>query len=269
MVNKIGIGVFAYNRPSHLKRVLFSLNYLKIRDFTLFIDGPKNSIDKVNNKTINFIAKEMNKSGSRIIIKNHSLNSGLKKSIVTGCDYLSKKYDSFIVIEDDCVIYENFFRFMKNNLKKNIFLKNKLGAICGFQFNEIESKYNHLSSLKVSHFIPWGWGTMSNVWLNFRNTDEKKLFSPKYLNKYSKNQDIWSKSFIDFNYTNNLNFLSPTINLVKNIGFDGTGINSHPSIEFNTKEKKPKKLNINNINEIKKIDNQHSSLLNKKVELFY
>ena len=61
MANKIGIGVFAYNRPSHLKRVLFSLNYLKIKDFTLFVDGPKNSIDRVNNKTINFIAKEMNK----------------------------------------------------------------------------------------------------------------------------------------------------------------------------------------------------------------
>ena len=75
MANKIGIGVFAYNRPSHLKRVLFSLNYLKIKDFTLFVDGPKNSIDRVNNKTINFIAKEMNKSGSRIIIKNHSTNN--------------------------------------------------------------------------------------------------------------------------------------------------------------------------------------------------
>ena len=61
-----------------------------------------------------YIAKEMNKSGSRIIIKNHSTNNGLKKSIITGCDYLSKNYDSFIVIEDDCVIYENFFNYMKN-----------------------------------------------------------------------------------------------------------------------------------------------------------
>ena len=100
MANKIGIGVFAYNRPSHLKRVLFSLNYLKIKDFTLFVDGPKNSIDRVNNKTINFIAKEMNKSGSRIIIKNHSTNNGLKKSIITGCDYLSKNYDSKTVVHD-------------------------------------------------------------------------------------------------------------------------------------------------------------------------
>ena len=38
---------------------------------------------------------------------------------------------------------------------------------------------------------------------------------------------------------------------------------------FKPKEKKPKRLNVNIINEIKKIDNQHSNLLNKKVELFY
>ena len=46
---KLGICIFAYNRPSHLRRVLISLeNYKKIRkNIFVFLDGPKNNKDKI------------------------------------------------------------------------------------------------------------------------------------------------------------------------------------------------------------------------------
>ena len=42
MIKRIAIAVFAYQRPSHLKRVMMSIENSKIgNDIYLFIDGPK------------------------------------------------------------------------------------------------------------------------------------------------------------------------------------------------------------------------------------
>ena len=50
-----GVSVFAYNRPSHLRRVLIALEDLKIKKINVFIDGPKDKIDKVCQNEIKFI----------------------------------------------------------------------------------------------------------------------------------------------------------------------------------------------------------------------
>ena len=52
-----GIGLFAYNRPSHFKRVLIALENYKVSNLNIFIDGPKNNLDKNNQKNIFFMAK--------------------------------------------------------------------------------------------------------------------------------------------------------------------------------------------------------------------
>ena len=55
--NELGIGIFAYNRPSHLRRVLISLENYKIKTAHIFLDGPKNSKDKIIQKEILFMTK--------------------------------------------------------------------------------------------------------------------------------------------------------------------------------------------------------------------
>ena len=41
-MNSVGIAIFAYNRPSHLRRVLIALEDLNIRNIEVFLDGPRN-----------------------------------------------------------------------------------------------------------------------------------------------------------------------------------------------------------------------------------
>ena len=48
----IGLALFAYNRPSHLRRVLISLENGGISEINLFVDGPKNNNDKIIQKEI-------------------------------------------------------------------------------------------------------------------------------------------------------------------------------------------------------------------------
>jgi len=50
--DNLTIAVFAYNRPSHLRRVLISLEDYKIENIDLFLDGPKNLKDKILQKEI-------------------------------------------------------------------------------------------------------------------------------------------------------------------------------------------------------------------------
>ena len=46
------IGIFAYNRPSHLKRILISLSNHKLKNLYVFLDGPKNPVDRNNQDEI-------------------------------------------------------------------------------------------------------------------------------------------------------------------------------------------------------------------------
>ena len=39
--------IFSYNRPSHLKRVLISLESYKEKNINVILDGPKNKKDKL------------------------------------------------------------------------------------------------------------------------------------------------------------------------------------------------------------------------------
>ena len=45
-MKNLPLAVFAYNRPSHLKRLLISLESNKVKFFNFFLDGPK--IKKTN-----------------------------------------------------------------------------------------------------------------------------------------------------------------------------------------------------------------------------
>ena len=46
-MKQLPIAIFAYNRPSHLKRLLISLEANKIKYINFFLDGPKNKNDKL------------------------------------------------------------------------------------------------------------------------------------------------------------------------------------------------------------------------------
>ena len=60
------------------------------------------------------------------------------------------------------------------------------------------------------------------------------------IKKISKNKinNIWSLQFIKFNLYNKTNIIFPNISLIKNIGFDGSGVNSKITNKLNTRYKK-------------------------------
>jgi hypothetical protein len=276
---KIGIAIFAYNRPSHLKRLLIALEDYNIKAVSAFIDGPKNRKDKLIQEQIFFMLKNNKKIKINIFLRKKNL--GLAKSLMLGLSYMSKKYPFFIVLEDDVVPYKNFFKFINLNYKK--FEENKkIGALCAYQLPEINKKIKkEICSTYFDFFIPWGWGTWSVVWKKFENfkVNKKIINESKNINIYfkkfllelitKKKNSIWSARFILFNLLNNYRFIYPTHSLTKNIGFDGSGINSKITNQLNVTDGKNKKINFSKIYFDPKLQKTQHKILKKKLELFY
>jgi len=264
-LDNIGILVFAYNRPSHLKRVLIAIEDYKITsDIILIIDGPKNKKDKVNQQNILAMANRFKKKNFKVISRKKNL--GLSKSIISGISFFSKKYKGIIVLEDDVVPYRSFFQFVSYFFEEYS-KRRELSAICGYQFhNFYRSRSAKLGSVLLPNFTPWGWAISAEKWKEYERSDRKSKFYKtskipsffkKYLNKrfYArKKRDLWTLDFIYNNYLNNKFYVYPNFSLVKNIGFDGTGINSKVTDIFNVLDKY-----------INTIDKKNYFLLNKKL----
>ena len=252
MKDKYCILLFSYNRPSHLKRVLISLEHYKEKNIFIIVDGPKNKKDQLIQNELKKVMIGDHKIKINYIFRKKNL--GLAKSIVKALDYFSKKYHYLIIIEDDCIPRKEFFPYIKKTIKLN--MKNKsIGAICGYQLPDLHEKnFGDLNLYLFNYFIPWGWSILSQNWKLFRKEfknvilkNKKNFKLPSNLKKIirktkNKKSKIWTKNFILYNFYKGNKYLFPGKSLVKNIGFDGSGINSKVTGIFYTKYYKSKKI---------------------------
>lgn len=266
--------IFAYNRPSHLKRVLVSLEDYGLKHFFIFLDGPKNNKDKIIQNEILHTIKNI-RFAKVSLIKN-KINQGLAKSIIKGVSYVLNKYENVIVIEDDCIPFENFFSFMSNQLESDYF-KINCGAVCSYMFPEIsQHNSNKLYPLLLNYFISWGWGTNRKNWKNFLIMKKRKKIElniktiySQIINKINK-RNIWTLDFIYYNFKLGKKFIYPNYSLIKNIGFDGSGINSKIDNSLRVIGNKKKNVKIlNNILINDKIQVKQQKILSEKIKLFY
>jgi hypothetical protein len=261
-MKKIIISLFVYNRIDHTKKLLESLskcnNFNKCKIY-IFSDNYKsgNDIDKtkvnlVRNEIIEFRNKNKN-----IIIKFLKKNLGLYQNLIKGISFVLKKESTVIVLEDDLVLHKNFLNFMYNSLQK---FKNKQNIlqISGYSY-PINSRINEAYFLKLTSC--WGWATWRNRWIEFiKFSKNKKKINKEYNNIYfdqnkkylfniygsynyikmlekqiTKNYNSWGILFYLFSFSKNLLNLFPPYTLVKNNGFDGSGLHRSMSNIFNSK----------------------------------
>ena len=281
ILKKTVIIIFAYNRPSHLKRVLIALENNKVKnDIYLIIDGPKNKSDKINQEDISLSLTRFSNKNKRIVktIKRKK-NLGLAKSITGGITYLSKKYQNLIILEDDTIAYKNFIMFVEKHLKL-IKSSDNIQVICGYQFPNFEKKTNTLKTLILSNFVSWGWAIKSREWqayLKFQKKNKKKNINlvPTFLRNYFKDKytirqkkNIWSLDFMYYNFIKKNKYIFPNTSLIKNIGFDGSGVNSKATTKLQVMEDKVNKFDFTKINS-KTLNSRQTKIISKNLKLFY
>lgn len=240
------IVLFTYNRPEHTKQVLDSLAINKeAPDSILYIfcDGPKEDATKDIYERISkvrHIANSENRFHSTII-QIQSQNIGLSKSIISGISSIVEKHGKVIVIEDDILVGTGFLKYMNNALElyEN---EPKVGCIHGWNYSFKNIKDINESTFFLKGADCWGWATWHKSWENFEPDGKKLLdeikknnleylfdrngthgFTQMLQDQIDKKNDSWAIRWHASLFIKDIYCLQPTLPIVKNIGFDGSG----------------------------------------------
>ena len=259
---KVGLAIFSFNRPEHLKILYETIHDLKLENqycFHLFNDGPKTSktpeIQLVHELTDKFA----------VLVKNFEVfrrteNFGLAKSIQSGLDLVFAIHGKAIILEDDIIPSKVFFDAMEYYLN-NQELNPLIGSVTGANTTRFPL-FERRDFLTSKRHSSWGWATWADRWnsidwkyVNHEFLEDKpvirkvKRVSPDLVG-YAELQatgkiDSWATGMnIDF-IKRELLCIVPKKDLVNNIGFDGSGTHGTSSKRKNLIADLNKRIQIN------------------------
>ena len=241
--------VFGYNRSDKIDRCVKTLEkcvLAKETELYIFCDGKKGAKDSDAVESVHDWANSYAKGPLKFKEVHTDIkekNIGLANSIIRGVTSIINKYGRVIVVEDDLIVEPEFLLYMNNALeyydsKKNIW------SIASYGYNlKALKKYDHDVYLGY-RASSWGWATWKDRWdkVDWDVSDYKELQNSKEKQKklcrgggdlYPMLQrqmlgksDSWA---IRWNYASSqqdMLTVYPKFGLVRNDGFDGTGIHS-------------------------------------------
>lgn len=245
------IGVSTYSRINHLKQTIEALQkntLAKESEIYIFSDAPKKGDEEIVAKVREYI--HTIDGFKKVHIFERNTNSRVKNNR-GGIRELLDKYGKMIWFEDDNITSLYFLEFMNNAL--DIFKDNKIiFGIGGFNTpikNTTNNQYDYyLSKL----FNGWGFATWNdrNIIEVFENNNAyKELINNKGLRKkvkqihpslhkglkriYEGKLDAGDYKIVFHLIKNDMYFIKPKYSLVKNIGWDGSGLHCGISGKFN------------------------------------
>ena len=237
------IALFVYNRLSHTQQTVDALlknNLANQSELFIFSDAPKTpeanfAVAQVRDyiKTISGFMK--------ISVIERPGNFGLAKSVIDGVTQLCKIYGRAIVLEDDLITSPSFLEYMNDGLERYQ-PEEKVMQVAGYMFPlrfDVET-----DALFLPFISSWGWGTWQRAWARFDSSTGgyDRLINDSQLRKrfdlngnynYFKmlescrngKVDSWAIRWYLSVFLNNGLAVYPKKSLVKNIGFDGSGVN--------------------------------------------
>jgi len=229
-----------FNRPKYTKQVFEEIRLYKPNKLYIAADGPRKNIES------DILLCEETRSVLKLIdwdcdIKTLFIdeNLGCKINVANAIDWFFVNEIDGIILEDDVVPNLDFFKFCEYCLEKYK-EDERIMMITGTNYlsnNNLESTY-----FFSKHFTIWGWATWKRAWKyydismqkwkepNIKN-DIKYLFNGNYiwkhfeytfdsLNTYGKNN--WDIQWVFSCIINNGYCITPKVNLISNIGINGT-----------------------------------------------
>ena len=235
MNGKPAVVLVIFNRPEKTRLVLERILQAQPTKLYVVADGPRadNPEDQaLVAQTRSWIDAASNQV--EVIRIYADANLGLRQRFLTGLDEVFSFESSAIVVEDDCLPSESFFRFASELLSR--YSRTQLGVVAGSNFGPYKARRSsyHLSR---SPYI-WGWATWADVWQRFRAEEEReawkheeyeavlKTFSTRgqakdfeSMMRAAHKLNTWDISFAVWLRQHGLLTAVPARNLVQNIGF--------------------------------------------------
>ena len=236
------IAFFAYNRPEHALRSLETLSRCELADESvlhIFCDGARGPEDETRVALVREAVKSR-KWCKEVHIRVSKENRGLATSVISGVSSLCRKRGKAIVLEDDLLLSPFFLKYMNDSLRLYEG-EERVKQITGYMFD------GPLNSDTDALFLPftssWGWATWGRAWKQFDahmtaydvlkkdsklrkkfNLDGAYNFYTMLKNQRTGRVDSWAiRWYLSVFMAEGLT-LYPVKTLVKNIGWDGSGV---------------------------------------------
>jgi hypothetical protein len=245
------IALFAYRRPSHLKRTIEALqaNDLASRsELHIFCDGPKAVDDFAAIEAVRAYVETIGGFASVTKIFQPT-NLGLSNSIIAGVSKIVTAKDTAIVVEDDIVTSPHFLRFMNEGLD---LYENEPAVACIHGY-----LYPVQETLPETFFLRgadcWGWATWKRAWALFEpngklllqalkdrqletsfDLDNSFGFTEMLRRESNIEHGSWDIHWHASAFLAGMLTLYPSRSLVENIGHDGSGEHCAASQEYAT-----------------------------------
>ncbi|MBQ3624570.1 MAG: glycosyltransferase [Prevotella sp.] len=234
--------LFVYNRPTHVQRLVSSLqanDLAKDSELFIFSDAAKDELEKENVNEVRRFIRSIKGFGNVQIVERLE-NWGLARSIINGVTQTLKHYDRVIVLEDDLFVAPYFLQFMNDALEayKD---EERVGHIQACDFTQDPMLPD---TFLIKWTGSWGWATWRRAWQYFNDDgsellaelERRKLtfrfdFNGKYgftrmlRRQIEGKNNSWAIRWNASLFLNDILSLNVGRSLVQNEGFDGSGTN--------------------------------------------
>ena len=240
---KTPIAIFTYNRPKHARQLFVSLlkcSRLDECDVYIFCDGIKKTEHTIDVLATRQVVREFAPLLNTAYVIEHEKNKGVDHSIVSGVTELCAQYGRIIVLEDDLTLHPSFIQFMLESLTRYQD-DAQVALVSGYIF-PVELKHM-FDTLFLPLTSAWGWATWERAWklfdwdapgaLEALQDDELRHrfdlygaypYSQFLIETLNKKERPWDILFYWAVFSRNKLGLHPAYSLVRNEGFDGSGV---------------------------------------------
>jgi hypothetical protein len=237
---EVPVAVFLYKRPELARKVFKAIAQVEPKVLFLIADGPRSEQEEAACAAARSVKEEVNWP-CEVVTNFSPTNLGCKRRMSSGISWVFDQVPEAIILEDDTVPHETFFRFCEELLQ---YYRNdeRVMFISGdnFDFGHTATSFSYYFS-RFTHV--WGWASWRRAWKfydvemkqwnNLRSTGWlENLFSEKEVIAYWRSIfdrvyrgeiDTWDYQWLFTCWRQNGLSILPQVNLVTNIGFGSEG----------------------------------------------
>ena len=172
-----------FNRPDTAQLVFNEIRKAKPKYLYVAADGPRdgNEKDKILCKESRDIINQVDWD-CEVKTRFQDKNLGCKMGVSSAINWFFQNVEAGIILEDDCVPHQSFFRFTEEMLEKYR-SEEKVMMITGL--NTVSNYPSPASYFFSSYFSIWGWATWKRAWQKYDVTmNEWPRIKAAGLNKY-------------------------------------------------------------------------------------
>ncbi len=161
--------ILAFNRPDLVKEVFEEIKKLKPKQLFLYSDGPRNEEEK---KKVEEVRKIISKVDWKCNVKKlfYEKNQGIAEGIPQAYNWFFKQVEEGIILEDDAVPTQDFFRFCSELLERYR-TDERVMQINGTNFQRGWSRDKNNSYYFSKYPHTYGWAT----WRRAREKYDSKM----------------------------------------------------------------------------------------------